>query len=149
MYEDSFYAIAVSGFLLSVITFRQFPVFLLETLLKLGRSGATIVVLSLVALLYIRNMPYTALATALVSVYLLKDIWVGWVQSDARRFYQDVNADTARFTPRNSIDLQMANGTVKHAAPSMVSTASDPKMLIFPPSEYTLNEMCGPSPDRG
>ena len=143
MSPDSFYAVAVLGLLLAVISFKQFPIFLLESLLKLGRSGATVLTLSIIALLFVRKLPYTALAFALVSVYLLKDMWTAWVRSDARRFNQDVNADNARFDPFSSIDIAMANKTVVHAAPSMVSPPHDNKNLVYPPSPETLREMNG------
>jgi hypothetical protein len=143
MSPDSIYALAVLGFLLAVISFKQFPIFLLESLLKLGRSGATVLMLAVIALLFTRKLPYTALAVALVSVYLLKDMWTAWVRSDARRFNQDVNADNVRFNPMSSIDIAMANKTVVHAAPSMVSPPHEPKMLVYPPSEATLRDMNG------
>jgi hypothetical protein len=143
MSPDSFYALAVLGFLLAVISFKQFPIFLLESLLKLGRSGATVLILAVIALLFTRKLPYTALAFALVSAYLLKDMWTAWVRSDARRFNQDVNADNARFDPFSSIDIAMANKTVIHAAPSMVSPPHDNKNLVYPPSPETLREMNG------
>jgi len=143
MSPDSFYALAVLGFLLAVISFKQFPIFLLESLLKLGRSGATVLILAVIALLFTRKLPYTALAFALVSAYLLKDMWTAWVRSDARRFNQDVNADNALFDPFSIFDIAMANKTVIHAAPSMVSPPHDNKNLVYPPSPETLREMNG------
>jgi hypothetical protein len=143
MARDSIYALFVLGGLLAVVSFKAFPTIILEALLKLGRSGASVLMLGIIAFLFSRNLPYTALSTALVSVYLLKDIWMGWVRSDARRLYQDVSADNARFDPFSSIDIAMANGTVVHAAPSMLAPPFDPKMLVYPPSPETLREMNG------
>jgi len=143
MAPDSFYALVVLGLLLAVISFKQFPAMLLELLLKLTRSGATVLMLALVAFLFTRKLPYTALAFALLSVYLLKDLWVNWIRADARRLYQDVNTDNARFSPMSSIDIQMANKSVVHAAPSMVSPPHDNVNLVYPPSEATLREMNG------
>jgi hypothetical protein len=143
MAPDSIYALVVLGFLLTVISFKKFPAVLLELMLKLTRSGATVLLLSIVALLFVRKLPYTALSVSLVSVYLLKDIWMTWVRSDARRLYQDVNADNARFDPFSSIDIAMANKTVVHATPSMVVPPKDNQNLIYPPSEATLREMNG------
>ena len=99
--------------------------------------------LALVAFLFTRKLPYTALAFALLSVYLLKDLWVNWIRADARRLYQDVNTDNARFSPMSSIDIQMANKSVVHAAPSMVSPPHDNVNLVYPPSAETLREMNG------
>jgi len=143
MAPDSFYALVVLGLLLAVISFKQFPAMLLELLLKLTRSGATVLMLALVAFLFTRKLPYTALAFALLSVYLLKDLWVNWIRADARRLYQDVNTDNARFSPMSSIDIQMANKSVVHAAPSMVSPPHDNVNLVYPPSAETLREMNG------
>lgn len=76
-------------------------------------------------------------------MYLLKDIWVLWPRSDARRLHLDVARDQARFDPSTSVDLQWANGTVGHDSPSMLEAHGDSKMLVFPPSSEVLNEMCG------
>lgn len=143
MAPDSFYALVVLGVLVAAISFKKFPATLLELLLLLTRSGATVLMLALVALLFTRKLPYTALAFALLSVYLLKDLWVNWIRSDARRLNQDVNADNARFNPFTSIDIQMADKSVVHAAPSMVSPPHDNKNLVYPPSAETLREMNG------
>jgi hypothetical protein len=143
MARDSFYALVLLGLLLAVISFKKFPVFLLELLLKLTRSGATVLMLGLIAFLFSNKLPYTAMAFALLSVYLLKDVWVNWVGADARRFNQDINADNARFNPFTSIDIQMADKTVVHARPSMVSPPRDNKNLVYPPSPETLREMNG------
>lgn len=126
-----------------VISYKQFSVRMLELLLKLSRPGATVLILGLIAFLYTQNLVYTALALALVSGYLLKDIWKTWPRSDARRLYLEAQRDKARFDPMTSIDLQFANGSVTHGAPSMLSEPSVGKMLIFPPSVETLREMSG------
>ena len=143
MAADSFYALIVLGLLGAVISFKKFPAMLLEALLKLTRSGATVLLLSSVAFLFVRKLPYTAMAFALLSVYLMKDVWVNWISSDARRLNQDVNADNARFDPYSSIDIAMADKTIVHASPSMVSPPRDNKNLVYPPSEATLREMNG------
>jgi len=143
MAPDQLYALLLLGLLLMVISYKQFSVRMLELLLKLSRPGATVLILGLIAFLYTRNLVYTALALALVSGYLLKDIWKTWPRSDARRLYLEVQRDKARFDPMTSIDLQFANGSVTHGAPSMLSEPSVGKMLIFPPSVETLREMSG------
>jgi hypothetical protein len=143
MARDSIYALAVLGLLVAAISFKRFPAIILELLLKLTRSGATVLMLTLIAFLFTRKLPYTALAFALLSVYLLKDLWVNWIRADARRLYQDVNADNARFDSFSSIDIQMADKSVVHAAPSMVSPPHDNANLVYPPSEETLREMNG------
>ena len=112
-------------------------------MVKLTRPGATILVLGSVLGLFMRQYFYTALALALVSVYLLKDVWRSWPDSDARRLYLEVGRDQIRFDPSHSIDLQMAEKSVTFAPPAMLSEAKSETMLVFPPSEETLREMNG------
>lgn len=88
-------------------------------------------------------MIYTALVLAVLSVYLLKDVWTVWPRSDARRLYLDISRDEARFDPATSVDIQFANGTTVHDSPSMLESHRDPKLLVFPPSSDTLSSMCG------
>lgn len=143
MSPDSKYAIGLLTFLVLVISTKKFCTLLLEVLLGLTRPGATVVLLGLVAFAYSKKMLYTSLVLALISVYLLKDIWVVWPRSDARRLHLEVGRDQARFDPSTSVDLQWANGTVSHDSPSMLEGHGDAKMLIFPPSAQVLDEMCG------
>jgi hypothetical protein len=143
MSPDSKYAVGILAFLLLTISMKKFCHMLLETLLALTRPGATIVLLGLVAFAYSKKMLYTALVLAVLSVYLLKDVWTAWPRSDARRLYLDVSRDEARFDPATSVDIQFANGTATHDSPSMLESHRDPKLLVFPPSSDTLSSMCG------
>jgi hypothetical protein len=86
---------------------------------------------------------YTFLVMGLVVVFLLKDMWVQWPNSDARRLYLETSRDQARFDPSSSIDIQMANGSIKHAPPSIYGKDWSPQLLVFPPSEETLYELNG------
>jgi len=143
MSPDSLCSLVVLGLFLVTITYKQFSFGLLEGLLMLTRPGATVLLLSLVVILFVKKYSYTALVMSLVSMYLIKDLWKSYIRSDARRFHLEVGRDQARFDPMNSIDLQFANGSVVHSPPSMLSTAHDPKMLIYPPSAETQREMNG------
>jgi len=129
--------------LLVVVTQKQFSYTILELLLKLTRPGATVVLLAVLVFVYHRGLHYTFLVLALVSVFLLKDVWTYWVGSDARRLHLEVGRDNERFDHSSSIDLQMADGTVKHAPPSMYSPGWSPTLLVFPPSAETQREMNG------
>lgn len=143
MAPDSFYSLCVLGIFLLVISYKKFSDWFLEAMVKLTRPGATILVLGSVLGLFMRQYFYTALALALVSVYLLKDVWRSWPDSDARRLYLEVGRDQIRFDPSHSIDLQMAEKSVTFAPPAMFSEAKSETMLVFPPSEETLREMNG------
>jgi hypothetical protein len=83
---------------------------------------------------------YTALALGLLSMFLLKDMWV---LTSARRLYNDIQKDQSRFVASNSIDLQWAQKSVSHDSPSMLTSVKNETMLIFPPSFETLQQMCG------
>lgn len=132
------------GFLLFTIIVRRFSFGLLEALLFLTRPGATVVLLSAVAYLYSKNFYLTALAFTFLVVVLLKDLWAAYPNSDARRLHLEIGRDQARFDPINSIDLQFANGSASHDAPSMLANDSDVSgLLIFPPSQEVLREMTG------
>ena len=143
MSPDSKYAIGLLGFLLLTISMKQFSTTLLEVLLAITRPGATVVLLGLIAFAYSKKLVYTSLVMALISIYLLKDVWVVWPRSDARRLHLEVGRDQARFDPSTSVDLQWANGTASHDSPSMLESHGDAKMLVFPPSSQVLHDMCG------
>jgi len=141
--NDSKYALVVLGVLLLTVVLRQFSFVVLELLLKLTRPGATVLLLSAVVWLYSKNLLYTALASTVLVVFLLRDLWTEYVRSDARRLYLEMGVDAARFDPSTSIDLQFANGTAVHDAPSMYKESSDPTLLVYPPSAETLAQMNG------
>jgi hypothetical protein len=143
MTPDESYAGLLLALLLVVVTQKQFSHMILEVLLKLTRPGATVALLGLLVFVYHKGLHYTFLVLALIIVFLLKDVWTYWIGSDARRLYLEVGRDEDRFDHSSSIDLQMADGTVKHAPPSMYSPGWSPKLLVFPPSAETQYEMNG------
>ena len=143
MTPDESYAGLLLALLLVVVTQKQFSHMILEVLLKLTRPGATVALLGLLVFVYHKGLHYTFLVLALIIVFLLKDVWTYWIGSDARRLYLEVGRDEDRFDHSSSIDLQRADGTVKHAPPSMYSPGWSPKLLVFPPSAETQYEMNG------
>jgi hypothetical protein len=143
MTPDESYASLLLALLLVVVTQKQFSNMILELLLKLTRPGATVILMGLLVFVYHKGLHYTFLVLALIIVFLLKDVWTYWVESDSRRLYLEVGRDENRFDHSSSIDLQMADGTVKHAPPSMYSAGWSPKLLVFPPSAETQYEMNG------
>lgn len=144
MNNDTTYALAVVGLFIGVVSMKQFAGGLLELLISLTRPGATVLLLSLVAYLYSQGLVYTALASAIIAVYLLKDVWTHWVASDARRLHIDVGLDQARFNPNTSVDLQWASGDSVHDSPNMLHTDRDVSpLLLYPPSNAVLRSMSG------
>jgi len=143
MTPDESYAGLLLALLLVVVTQKQFSHAILELLLKLTRPGATVALLSALAFVYHKGLHYTFLLLALIIVFLLKDLWTYWVGSDARRLHLEVGRDQDRFDHSSSIDLQMADGTVKHAPPSIYYAGWYPQLLVFPPSAETQKEMNG------
>lgn len=144
MTPDSLIALTLMLILFGFVVTRTFSFPVLEMLLKLGRPGGTVLVLSLVAYAYYKGYFLTTLAGALVSVYLLKDLWLQYPNSDERRLYLDRLKDTARFDPMTSIDLQFANGTVVHDSPNMLHKDKDASpLLVYPPTDRVLKTMSG------
>jgi len=143
MTPDESYASLLLAFLLVIVTQKQFSAWVLEILLKLTRPGATIGLLALMVFLYMKHLHYTFLVFGLILVFLLKDMWTQWSHSDARRLYLEIGRDQDRFDPSSSIDIQMADGTVKHAPPSLYKKDWSPQLLVFPPSKATQFEMNG------
>ena len=144
MSRDTSYATLVLVFLLLTIIQKGFSAKLLEMLLSLTRPGATFLLLGVLLYSYHLGHHYTFLAFALLSVFLLKDLWTTWPQSDARRLQLDIAKDQARFDPSLSLDIQVANGTVGHHAPRMLRKDGDASpLLLFPPSAETLRELSG------
>jgi len=143
MSSDSVFALVVLGVLLLVVTVGQFSVSLLE-LMMMSRSVSTVVLLLAVVGLYHKNLVYTALAFAVLAVFLLKDLWGKYTTSDVRRLHQETARDLSRFDANQSVDLQWGNGTVKHDSPRLgVTPKSRDGLLVFPPSEEVLHSMCG------
>ena len=140
MNKDSFGGLFLVLVLLVSVTQRKFCEWLLELLVKLTRPGSTILLLGGCLVLFMKGFYYTALALGLLSILLLKDMWV---LTSARRLYNDIQKDQSRFISSNSIDLQWAEKSISHDSPSMLSPSKSETMLIFPPSTETLQEMCG------
>jgi hypothetical protein len=144
MNNDSIYALVVLGLLVGVISTRGFGGGILELLLSLTRPGATVLLLGLIVYLYSQGLVYTALASAVVVVYLLKDVWTHWVASDARRLHIDMGLDHSRFNPNTSVDLQWASGMATHDSPNMLHKDRDVSpLLLYPPSREVLASMSG------
>ena len=143
MSRDFITALVLIGiFVVLTATHKQVP-FILESLLLLTRPGATILLLGSVAALYHYGYRMSALIAGILSIYLLKTLNVNWVRSDERRLYLEVGRDSARFDPSTSIDLQFANGSVKHSSPHLLVNPRMPDMLVFPPSAEVQHEMNG------
>jgi len=67
----------------------------------------------------------------------------GYIFGTAGQFQSTYDPDTKRFS-ENSIDVAMANGTVKHETPTMYAAPSASKtQLLFPPSEEDLQRLSG------
>ena len=143
MNTDESYASLLLAALLVIVTQKQVSHMLIELLLKLSRPGATVALLALLLFVYTRHLHYTFLLLGLITVILLKDLWTNWIRSDSRRLYLETGRDEARFDHSTSIDLQMADGTVKHAPPSIYHSDWQPKLLVFPPSSDVQQEMNG------
>jgi hypothetical protein len=144
MTNDILYALGVLVLFVGVIAHQSFNQNVLEGLLSLSRPGATVLLLTVIVYLYIQRLIFTAIATTVVVLFLLKDVWTNWVRSDSRRLFLDIGRDQARFDQSTSIDLQFANGTATHAKPKMLHRDRDvTPLLVYPPSSDTLAEMCG------
>lgn len=60
------------------------------------------------------------------------------------RVQQDLANEKKRFLPQNSIDISMAMKLITHDAPNMLAPpAPQPPLLLFPPSEETLERLSG------
>lgn len=144
MNNDNTYALAVLGLFIGIIAMKGFTGGLLELLLSLTRPGATVLLLGVVVYLYSQGLVYTALASAVVAVYLLKDVWTHWVSSDARRLHLDMGLDQSRFNPNTSVDLQWASGLATHDSPNMLHKGRDVSpLLLYPPTQEVLTSMSG------
>jgi hypothetical protein len=60
------------------------------------------------------------------------------------RVQQDLANEKKRFLPQNSIDISMAMKLITHEPPNMLAPpATQPPLLLFPPSEETLERLSG------
>lgn len=140
---DTTVALGVSALVVLMICMKQFSFPVMELLLKLPRPLTTVLLLLVPVGFYTKNMIYSALASVVLIVYLLQDVWKAYLISDARRLFLEAGRDQTRFDPAKSIDLQFANHTVTHSSPNMLFKSSDVPLLIHPPSAEVLHEMCG------
>ena len=142
--EDTTLAFVVGALLMLLIAMKQFSFPLMEVLVKLPRPVVTTVLLVIPVMLYMNNKVYTALITVIMVVYLITDIWRAYPSSDARRLFLESGRDQARFDRTKSIDLQFADRTATHDSPNMLRKDQDASpLLIHPPSDEVLSEMCG------
>lgn len=144
MGNDTLYALVLLGIFGIVLMRQRFTTVTLEVLMSLTRPGSTVLLLGIALYLYNSGLVYTSLIFVLISIYLLKDVWVSWARSDARRQYLDMGRDQARFNEAGSVDLQWANRTTVHDSPNMLRQDGDVSpLLLYPPSQATLESMCG------
>lgn len=143
MTPDVSYSLLGVVVLIGIITQKQIEAMVLEGLLVLTRPIATIALFTGLVFLYHRGLHYSFLVASLIVVFLLKDLWTNWVNADARRLRLEIGRDQDRFDHATSIDLQFADGTVKHESPPMYYTRDLGGLLVFPPSDETLAEMSG------
>ena len=60
------------------------------------------------------------------------------------RVQQDLANEKQRFLPQNSVDISMAMKLITHEPPNMLAPpAPQPPLLLFPPSEETLERLSG------
>jgi hypothetical protein len=60
------------------------------------------------------------------------------------RVRQDLANEKKRFLPQNSVDISMAMKLITHDAPNMLAPPpAQPPLLMFPPSEETLERLSG------
>jgi hypothetical protein len=142
MDKDLIGALSLVGiFVLLMGTKTQFQSLLNQ--LMYYKEFSTLVLLGGNAFLYVKGYHKTAFIGGLLSVYLIKTLWVNWPRSYQSQLYIDISRDNARFDPLTSIDLQFANRTVQHNLPVLLVRPEDPELLVFPPSTDDLKEMSG------
>ena len=87
-------------------------------------------------------MDMTALVLLAFYLYLYNNSQVEY--SEDRRVEVEKQTDDARFDSRTSIDIQFADGTVKHESPSISGWTKDAgPLLTYPPSSDTLKSLSG------
>ena len=140
--SDSLVGVVLVVFLIVTIVMRSFSTALLGLLMNLTPHGATVVLLCIVAYLFYKLYVFSALALALISVYLLKDVWIQ-PYSSVQRLNADVAADQVRFTNSGSLDLQVANGLGFDSSPFLHPGSDVKHQLIFPPTPEELEALSG------
>lgn len=87
------------------------------------------------------------LATLLVLTFLLmgaqQKMFPGVVDLPSR-VQQDLANEKKRFLPQNSLDISMAMKLITHDEPNLLAPPTpQPPLLLFPPSEETLERLSG------
>lgn len=87
------------------------------------------------------------LAVLLVLMFVLmgaqQKMFPGVVDLPAR-VQQDLANEKKRFLPQNSLDISMAMKLITHDAPNILAPpVAQPPLLLFPPSEDTLERLSG------
>lgn len=87
------------------------------------------------------------LAVLLVLTFLLmgaqQKMFPGVVDLPSR-VQQDLANEKKRFLPQNSLDISMAMKLITHDEPNLLATpVTQPPLLLFPPSEETLERLSG------
>ena len=93
----------------------------------------------------------TLVIGALVVVLILTFVLMGAQQKAfpgvvdlPARVQQDLANEKKRFLPQNSVDISMAMKLITHDEPNMLAPpAPQPPLLLFPPSEETLERLSG------
>jgi len=92
--------------------------------------------------IYTKHMLIATVLIA-VAIYLFTEQKV-YVSTSQQQVYQDTQTDDSRFTPANSLDLQVANKTLVRASPDMLDPPRPPPdLLTYPPSDETLRSLSG------
>jgi len=104
-------------------------------------AGFPGVVVLLAALVFLR-WDMSALVLLAVYAYLYSNCSVRDLEE--RRVEVEKNIDDERFNPRTSVDIGVADGRIKHDAPSILGWTQDASpLLLYPPSTETLRSMSG------
>lgn len=87
------------------------------------------------------------LAVLLILTFVLmgaqQQMFPGVVDLPAR-VQQDLANEKKRFLPQNSLDISTAMKLITHDAPNILAPpVSQPPLLMFPPSEETLERLSG------
>ena len=103
------------------------------------------VLFGMISIVYALTHHYalTAMVLTAAVVYLM-NARANYVSTTEQQIYLDAVDDDARFVASNSVDLQVANKTLVHDAPSMLNPPEPtPTLLAYPPSDDTLRSMSG------
>lgn len=92
----------------------------------------------------LKTRDYWLIATLLVVVLLFGLLSAPATAYDAE-VAKDIEADRARFSPTNSLDIAMAMKLVTHDPPKPLAPPEpSPVTLLYPPSAEDLEKLSGP-----